>query len=373
MPFEGTTIVDRRVEFVLAATQEGANRAALYRHYRIDPKTGRKWITRYQARGRPGLDDRSRRPLTSPRQTDPDLEARVLDLRDAHPTWGGRKIQARLAQLGLLAVPAPSTITGILHRQGRIAPGTTRPQAYQRFERAAPNELWQLDFMGHRAMRQGRVHPLSVLDDHSRFALGLWACPHERGELVQQHLITCFERSGLPQAMLADNGGPWGASHPGALTWLEAWLIRLGIAVLHGRPRHPQTQGKVERWHRTIGIDVFQFGVFRNLAETQQALDRFRHVYNTERPHQALAMAVPASRYQPSPRPYPAILPAIVYDTDDTVCRVHPSGTISFRGQLAYVGEALRGLPVGVRPTTVDGVFTVRFCAQEIRTIDLRR
>lgn len=372
MPFKGQTMVDRRVEFVLAATQPGVYRAALYRHYGIDPKTGRKWIGRYREGGLAALTDRARRPVTSPRQTPPAVEAAVVALRTAQPTWGGRKLEARLEALGLADVPAPSTITGILHRHALIDPTTTRPQAYQRFERATPNELWQLDFMGHKPMAQGRVHPLSVLDDHSRFGIGLFACAHERGTLVQAHLTACCEAYGRPWAILADNGPTWGSSHRGAITWLEAWWIRLGIRVLHGRYRHPQTQGKVERWHQTIGTDVFQFGLFRDLAEMQAALDRFRQVYNTDRPHEALGMAVPASRYQPSPRPYPNLLPAIVSSDDCIVCTVHHSGTISFQHRVLFVSEALRGLPVGVRPTSVDGVFVVRFCDQEMRTIDLR-
>lgn len=373
MPFEVKTKVDQRLEFVLMAMQEGANIRALCRQVGMSPDTGYRLLNRYRAEGKAGLADRSRRPRASPRRTPPTVEAAVVALRTAQPTWGGRKIEARLAALGEAAVPAPSTITGILQRHGLIDPTTTRPQAYQRFERAAPNELWQLDFKGHHPMLKGRVHPLSVLDDHSRFALGLYACAHERGVLVQQHLTACFERYGVPWSILADNGGPWGASHPGAITWLEAWFIRLGIHVMHGRPYHPQTQGKVERWHRTMKTDVFQFGTFRDLAATQVALDRFRAVYNTERPHEALDMAVPASRYRPSARTYPAVLPDIVYSDDCTVRVVHYSGTISFGGQIHFVSEALRGLPVGVRPTTVDGVHEVRFCDRVIKPLDLRR
>lgn len=372
MAFKVKTKVDQRREFVLMARQAGANVRARCRRFGISPDTGHRLLTRYREEGREGLADRSRRPATSPRRTPLAVEAEVVALRTAQPTWGGRKLEARLEALGLADVPAPSTITGILHRHELIDPATTRPQAYGRFERAAPNELWQLDFKGHHPMLHGRVHPLSVLDDHSRFALGLYACPHEQGSLVRQHLTACFEQYGLPWAILADNGPPWGSSYPGAMTGLDAWFIRLGILVIHGRPRHPQTQGKVARWHRTMKTDVFPFGLFRDLAETQTALDRFRQVYTTERPHEALGMAVPASRDQSRPRPYPATLPDIVYSDDCTVCRAHHSGTIWVAGRLVFISEALRGLPVGVRPTTVDGVFVGRFCNQAIKRIDLR-
>lgn len=372
MPFEGKTIMERRVEFVLAATQPEVNRAQLYRQDGIDPKTGRKWIARYQAAGQAGLADRSRRPHTSPRQTPAALEAAVVALRTAHPTWGGRKLAARLAAMGWDTVPDPSTITGILHRHGLIDPGTRRPQAYTRFERRAPNELWQLDFMGHKPLVTGRVHPLAVLDDHSRFAVGLVACAHERSDRVQTHLITCFRTYGVPVAILADNGPAWGSSHPGALTWLEAWWIRLGIRVVHGRFRHPQTQGKVERGHRTIATDLFQFGPYADLAAAPRAFDRFRSEYNTERPHDALDLAVPASRSRPSPRPYPETLPEIVYSDDHTVHLVKRAGWIWFGGRMVFISEALRGLPVGVRPTPTDGVYVVRFCDRAIKRIDLR-
>jgi len=226
--------------------------------------------------------------------------------------------------------------------------------------------------MGHRAMRQGRVHPLTLLDDHSRFALALAACAHERADLVQQHLIRCFQTYGLPDAILADNGPTWGSSRTQTLTWLEAWLLRLGIRVVHGRPRHLQTQGKIERWHATIAADVFQFDQFPDLVAAQRAFDTFRHTYNTDRLHEALGMQVPGDRYLPSLRPYPETLPEIVSSADHTVYRVSGSGRITIDHQQIFISEALRGLLVGVRPTSIAGVLVVRFCNQAIKRLDLR-
>lgn len=374
MPWQEQSRMSLRQEFVALASQDGANVRELCRRFGISAKTGYKWLGRAAEAGAAGLVDRSRRPRTSPTKTAAETEERVVALRGAHPTWGGRKIAAWLEQHGVAAAPAPSTITSILARQGRLdGPRAGEPRTYRRFEHATPNALWQLDFMGHKPLRQGRVHPLTVLDDHSRFGLGLIACPHERGRLVQQHLIAVFQAYGLPQAILADHGPPWGAAQPGVLTWLAAWLIRLGIRVYHGRPLHPQTRGKIERWHRTIATDLFQFQPFPDLAATQRAFDRYRTEYNTDRPHDALPdLVVPASRYQPSARPYPKTLPEIAYSEDHTVCRVHQHGTIWFAGRPHFISEALAGLPVGVRPTAVDGVFVVRFCAQAIRRLDLR-
>jgi transposase InsO family protein len=372
MPFEVSTLMNRRLEFVLLAMQEGANIRALCRRFGIAPNTAYCWLDRYRAAGAGGLADRSHRPHASPHQTSPEHEAAVLAVRTAHPTWGSRKIKAWLEQHGSPA-PAASTITTILARHGQLdGPRAGEPRAYQRFEHPTPNALWQMDFMGHKPIGTGRVHPLTILDDHSRFALGLFAGAHEQGALVQAHLTTVFQTYGLPDAILTDNGPAWGRSTPGVLTRLETWLLRLGIGVWHGRFRHPQTQGKIERWHRTIAADVFQFGAFPTLADVQVAFDAYRTVYNTDRPHEALDLAVPVTRYRVSQRPYPEHVPEIVSSDDHTVCTVTRGGWVWFAKQRIELGEALRGLPVGIRPTGIDGVYVVRFCQHDLKRIDLR-
>jgi len=184
--------------------------------------------------------------------------------------WGGRKLAAWLQAHEHAVVPRPSTISEILRRHGRLQPATSQPHRWRRFEHAAPNQLWQMDFKGHVPLGQGagRLHPLTVLDDHSRFAIGLEACANERGATVQQRLIELFRRYGLPDRMLTDNGGPWGVSSqnphtytsltPHTYTSLTAWLLRLGIRISHGRACHPQTQGKDERFHRTLKAELLQ-------------------------------------------------------------------------------------------------------------------
>jgi transposase InsO family protein len=300
------------------------------------------------------------------------MEARIVALRDAHPAWGGRKLQHRLVAEGVADVPSPSTITQILRRHDRLDPVAVSAQrALTRFEHPEPNDLWQLDFMGHLPLERGRVHPLTLLDDHSRFGVGLVACANERHLVVQTHLTRCFERYGLPRRILTDNGPPWGTSGAGGLTALEVWLIRLGIRVSHGRPAHPQTQGKVERWHRTIHAEVFRYQTFPDLAACQPALDRFRDQYNLERPHAALDHVPPIQRYQPSTREYSAHLPPIEYGPDDLVRTVNPSGIISVACRRRFVGRGLAGQPVALRPTTTDGVLTVHYCAQQVGEINL--
>jgi len=370
MPWqERKTVEEQRVEFVRFAQADDANVAELCRRGGISRKTGYKWLARAAAAD---LSDHSRRPHTSPRRTGPELEARIVDLRQRHPRWGGRKLHHWLVQHGHTDVPAPSTITDILRRYGLLTPDPAAPHRWQYFEHPAPNVVWQLDFMGHRPLTTGqRVHPLTLLDDHSRFALGLFACPHEQQAVVSTHLTTCFQRYGLPAAILTDNGPPWGAMGSGGITALEAWLLRLGIEVWHGRVYHPQTQGKVERLHGTIASEVFGQGMLPDLATSQRVFTTFRHTYNHERPHQALAYAVPASRYQPSSRAFAEHLPEIVYGPDDQVRLVRSQGSISFHNRSYFISRGLIGLPVAVRPTTTDGVFQVVYCQREVATIDL--
>lgn len=376
MPWQERDTMELRVEFVLAARQDGVNVRELCRRYQVSPTTGYTWLARFEAEGMAGLVDQSRRPHHSPQRTPDELVAQVLALRDQHPSWGGRKLRAWLVRQAAgdpVHVPSASTITAILQRHGRIAAGApeARP-ATTRFEAAAPNDLWQIDFMGHLALEQGRVHPLCVLDDHSRFVLGVFACANEQRQSVHPRLRGVFARYGLPWRILTDNGPPWGDTGSGGVSRLEVWWRRLGIAVCHGRPRHPQTQGKVERVHRTLAADLLQPYRFRDLASCQQALDQWRQDYNGQRPHQALDDAVPASRYQPSRRPLPETLPAVVYRPDDVVRRVMRPGYISYGAQRYWIGRAYEGEAVALRPTTQAHILDVYFIQQHIRTIDLR-
>lgn len=374
-------------EFVMLATQENANISQLARRYAISRKTAYKWIRRFQDLGPDGLAERSRRPHRSPTKTPTDLEEAVLAIRRSHPAWGPRKIRRYLLDrieagelaLEAEALPAVSTCAAILKRNNMLAehePG--QHQAWQRFERAQPNELWQMDFKGHFALfNQARCYPLTVLDDHSRFALGLYACPDERHETVKGHLATVFRRYGLPAALLCDNGNPWGTpmqAPTGERYWtaFEVWLLRLGIDVLHGRAHHPQTQGKQERFHRTLKAEVLRYESFRDHRQCQHRFDQWRRVYNLERPHEALDLAVPARRYRVSGRVYPEQLPPIEYGPGDQVRKVQSGGVIHFRGRVFKVGGAFRGYPVAVRATGEAGQWAVYFCHKRIKFLDER-
>lgn len=372
MPWRECSVETLRQEFVMLAQQEEANIRELCRRFSISPATAYTLLARYRQEGADGLRDRSRRPMHSPRQTDPALEAAVCAVRAAHPAWGGRKIRRYLLDHGQPEVPAASTITDILRRHDLLdAREATKHRAWQRFEAAAPNDLWQMDFKGQIALRQGRCHPLTVLDDHSRYCLALQACGDERTGTVQARLIALFERYGLPWRLLADNGAPWGdgGSRDTALT---VWLLRLGITVGHGRPYHPQTQGKEERFHRTLKAEVLAAENFADLTAAQAAFDPWRLSYNHERPHEALGMATPSSRYAPSARRYPERLPEIEYGPDDAVRKVQEDGELSFANRIFRVSKAFRGERVAIRPTVTDGVFVVAFMTHRIAQIDLR-
>ena len=373
MPWTVWDAMSQRREFVALAGAEGANVSELCRRFSISRRVAYKWINRHRVEGAAGLADRSRRPRRSPGQTPEAVEAKVLELRSAHPAWGGRKLRRRLVDLGQEAVPAASTITEILRRRGRLEEAeAAKHKASTRFEHAAPNDLWQMDFKGHFALGQGRCHPLTVLDDHSRYALGLAACADERTATVQAQLTAIFRRYGLPWRMLMDNGAPWGDSPEHRFTPLTVWLLRLGVAISHGKPYHPQTQGKDERFHRTLAAEVLRTERFRDLAHAQHRFDAWRQVYNQERPHEALAMAVPASRYTVSPQAFPEVLPAIEYAPDLAVRKVQHDGWISYRGGDYKLPKAFKGYPVALRPTIRDGELEVLFCRHVIARIDLR-
>ncbi|NIT72916.1 IS481 family transposase, partial [candidate division KSB1 bacterium] len=270
------------------------------RQFGISRKTGYKFLQRYLEVGEPALQDRSRRPQSSPNKTAKEIEALILQLRQEHPVWGARKLKRRLEDLGYENLPAVSTITAILRRHQRISPESSQKhKRWQRFCAKAPNELWQMDFKGRFPAKEGHCHPLTILDDHSRYCLCLAACHNEQKQIVQHHLSRVFGYYGMPNAMLMDNGSPWGgdAEHP--YTELTVWLLRLGIKVIHSHPYHPQTIGKEERFHRTLKAEAITHCMGQKHRLCQKIFDRWRLVYNTQRPHEALNMNVPAHCYRP--------------------------------------------------------------------------
>jgi transposase InsO family protein len=363
-----------RLEFVTLAQHENTNVAELCRRFGISRETGYKWLGRFRAGGAEALVDRSRRPHTIPRRTEEPVRAALLDLRQSHPAWGPRKLRRRLQDLAMAGLPAPSTIATLLQRAGLIAPeAPEQHRPHVRFERPAPNELWQMDFKGHFALsRGGRCHPLTVLDDHARYLLGLRACAQENDATVRPHLHDLFTRYGLPEGLLCDNSPPW--SGPGGeWTALAVWLVRLGVRILHGRPYHPQTQGKEERLHRTLKAEVLSRTDLRDLAHSQEVFDQWRPIYNHERPHGALELATPASRYAPSARALPRTLPPIEYGPGDLVRTVKGKGELTWCNRTYFIGQGFTRQPVALRATATDGLYELFFCHQRLGWIDLHQ
>lgn len=375
MPWEDCTKMSKRKEFILFVEKEDVNFTKLCERYRISPKTGYKWLHRWQELGEEGLKDRSRRPHNSPNKTPDDTEDAVVDARGDHKQWGGRKLRAYLInQKNLVHVPVASTINTILRRKGEL--DDKKKEAphgpWHRFEHDAPNDLWQMDFKGKVDTVAESCYPLTVLDDHSRLSPLTKVCLNQKGETVREGLIQAFRTYGLPSMILTDNGSPWSAAPASRYTMLSVWLIRLGITVKHGRPYHPQTQGKDERFHRTMKVELLNNKVFKDHTHCQMELDKWREMYNMVRPHEALGGLPPITRYKPSMRSYPEELPPIEYSQIDIVRKVQDDGTISFKGTQYKIGRAFHHYPVAVRPTETDGLYRVYFCHQKVSEINLR-
>lgn len=381
MPWKICNLMDARLGFVEDYERGGVSLAELCRRHGISRKTGYKWLERHRLGGLEGLADQSRRPRHSPHRTSEEVERAVIRVRKEHPVWGGRKIRAVLKQEGLeeSLLPAASTITGILRRHDLLGEGMREgAKSWQRFSRSEPNDLWQMDFKGHFGMDGGRrCHPLTVLDDHSRYNLVLQACATETRREVQGHLVRAFRRYGLPREILCDWGSPWGKPSPirgqdPPTPRMEVWLNRLGVRVVHGRPSHPQTQGKEERFHRTLSVEVLRREeLWRDLAHCQRAFEKWSRVYNQKRPHEALGMQTPSSCYELSARSYPEHLPdpESFYLEDDELRRVKSKGELTFRGQFYSVGSAYVGELLALRPLE-EGRWEVYHCWRSLGVID---
>ena len=298
------------------------------------------------------------------------MEAKVLEVR-AETSWGGRKIARILLDQGYEGVPHPNTITDILRRAGKLdEEECQKHKPVERFERGCANELWQMDFKGHFPLEHGRCHALTVLDDHSRYCIGLRACANERSSTVKGQLEIIFREYGLPEAILCDNGSSWrGGNARKGLSQISVWLMRLGIVVLHGRPRHPQTQGKDERFNRTLKHELLKTAPFIDLQDSQYRFDVWRDRYNLIRPHEALAMDAPFRHYQPSQRPFLEALPPLEYPADALVRKIHTTGELTYCDRTYQVGKGLIGEYVELRPTETDGYFDVYFGTIKVRRI----
>lgn len=369
MPWRETDAMRERIEFVVMAMRGEASVSEVCRQFGVSRKTGHKWLRRYEASGTLcGLDELSRRPHHSPGQTSEAVEARVVALRQAYG-WGGRKLQNLLRKEGISVGVA--TVDRIIRRRGLVGPETPGQGATQRFERAHPNELWQMDFKGEYRMRgEAKCFPLTVLDDHSRYLVGLYALGSTQAGPVKDCLVECFERHGVPDAMLLDHGVPWWSVTNGhGLTHLSVFLLKQDIRLIYGAFAHPQTRGKIERLHRTLNRSLRGRGLPDDWPGFRTALQTFRQEYNEIRPHEALDMAVPADRYRPGSRAYRPTPPEWTYPGDGDLFGLNSQGCLTYRRHRHFVCEALASELVFCQE--FDNKLLVSYRGMHIREINL--
>jgi transposase InsO family protein len=376
--------MSQRTEFCMLASKPGSNISDLCRRYQITRRTGYKWLERYLEEGIEGLLEKSRRPHCSPKQTVPEIEKYIINLRNDDPEWGSKKLHKLVSndkasgKYEYSTVPCRTTITKILGRNGLIDPNRSKlSKDFERFVRQYPNELWQMDYKGwFRLMNSQQCHPLTITDDHSRFNICLTACKNQQDATVSNVLMNVFRKYGLPYMMLTDNAGPWGAAGNAptegfrCYTTLEKWFIQLNIKMIHGRPYHPQTQGKEERFHRTLKQELIDHEQFSDHEHCQKGFDLWRDKYNCIRPHESLDFKTPSEVYVPSCRIYPEKIKPYEYDLTDQKRKVD-SGIIYFKGKEIKVGKAFNSEYVALRKTQNENVYEIYFCNQLIRTITL--
>src|SRR5271169_2515396 len=362
MPWKTMEVHQQRVEFVVVASRREKSLTALCAEFDISRPTGRLWLQRFQQRGLSGLAEGSRRPHRSPRLTAGEREERVVEWRQRYPDWGARKLRVLLQREGIEL--GRSTIHRILLRHDLLRPCDRHQQAVERFEREHPNELWQMDFKSPIGW-ETPVGPLSVIDDHSRYVIALQATGHAYGDRVREQLQTAFGHSGVPEAMLMDHGVPWRSI--GGPTELALWLMRQGIGLHWSGIAHPQTQGKVERFHGEMERALARRGW--QGKSPQQWLDEFRWEHNHLRPHEALGMQTPASRWQPSARAYDPQPRRWEYPAGAHVRRLDGDGKLNAFGRNWNIAQALRR--EWVQLLRLEERVLVFYCRTAVRELDL--
>ena len=368
MPWKTESVMDQRVEFVLRARRGDETVAKLCREYQVSRPTGYLWLNRYQEVGSvTGLVEHSRRPLHCPRRTSDEIAAAVLAIRD-EKGWSGPKIAKVLEKQGQQV--APATAQRILKRAGRVVKPKVEKTTI-RFAREECNELAQMDFKGEYTLPGEKCYPLSLLDDCSRYLHGLWPLPSTGGEGVKQTLEGYFREQGVPLSILMDHGPPWFSTmNEHGLTWVSVWLLKQGVVLRYSGVGHPQTQGKVERFHQTLKACTRHRGAPGSMGEWQHWAMEFRHEYNYERPHEALGMKTPSEVYKAvNLRPYQEPPREWEY-TGGVVKRLNTQGMLYYRQQRYFVSEALA--TEWVRIDELEGQLLVTFRHMTVREIDVR-
>lgn len=376
MPWHGVSPMDLRRLFVRAHTVGSGSMTELCEHFGISRKTGYKWVERAAHGGLAALVDQSRRPQQSPRATAPALIDALCAARRRHPTWGARKLLARLRREHPHARwPAPSTAAALLQGRGLVRTARRRRRGHAP---SAPvtvatqaNEVWTTDFKGEfRLGDRTYCYPLTLRDLHSRVVLRCDALPEKSGRRVRP----CFERAfrdyGLPARIRSDNGGPFAAPGLTRLSHLSVWWLRLGIYPERITPGHPEQNGAHEQFHRVLKAETARPPAAHRAAQ-QRRFRRFCQEYNTARPHEALQDQTPASVYTPSPRPFPDRLPPLEYPGHWEVRRVARTGQVSWAGHPVYLTEVLGGEDVAFEEVD-DGVWLLHFATIRLARFEAR-
>lgn len=348
MPWERRTVEDQRKEFAQAAL-ECSNFSALCREYGITRRTGLKWKARYEAQE--PLGDRSRRPNTSPTRTPEAVERRILELRTENPGWGAKTLRKVLENQGEQNLPCVKTVNNILHRHGCISPEESQKrQPFTRYEKEKCNMMWQTDFKGEFRMEDNNYcYPLTIIDDHSRFSIKI--APRLSTKNVVIPVFTeVFHEYGLPYSILSDNGAQFAGFRKG-YTQFERWLMELDILPIHGRIKHPQTQGKIERFHRTMKQELLNHISISNIDDAEAQFGDWREKYNNIRPHEALGMKTPGQVYIASPRAYPEKIQDWEYGGEYHVIKVNSWGYARFDKWQVYLSETMIDKYIEFRPS----------------------
>lgn len=370
MPWGERTVSQMREEFVKEALAQEKTKSELCREYNISRVTGDKWIKRYEAGE--CLENRSRRPKTTPYKTPEAIEQAILEYRQEHKAIGAVKIRKILEKQGYEGLPSSKTVHNILVRNGLVSKEASQAATpYQRFQKKEPNDMWQADYKGHFAMENGvRCHPLNIIDDCTRFNLCSEAQLSETFAEMQPVMIRLFETYGLPEILLCDNGNPWGTQQSPGFTHFEVWLMELGILTIHGRPRHPQTQGKEESFNRSMTKELLKQSTFHDLADAQKKFDAYREFYNNERPHHALNLDTPSQHYIRSIREYPSQISQWEYPEGSEIRRVKSTGYFTWERQGYYLSEAFGGKEIMIQKSRTENCIKIIFREFQIAKID---
>ena len=353
MPWKDKTVEELRKEFVEAATS-CSNFSLLCREFGITRATGYKWIARYE--NAETLSDRSKRPNITANKTSQVIENKIIEVRTAHPGWGAKKIKVSLENKGI-EMPCVKTVNNILSRNGCISKEESlKHKAFTRFEKERCNEMWQTDFKGEFKMQDGNYcFPLDIFDDHSRFVIRIK--PSEStSNLVLPTFREAFYEYGMPDSVLSDNGAQFAGFRQG-YTQFEKWLMNHDVLPIHGRIKHPQTQGKIERFHRAMNQELLKHYTPKDIADAERVFNDWRNCYNNERPHEALGMKCPSDIYIPSERSYRDKVDKYEYSGKYHVIKGNSWGYVRFGGWQIYLSETMANEYIEFRPNPNEDTF----------------